>query len=361
MPVVKKVNRLNINGDKPLDPAGTGESSPSPQKTSNVVRPTNLIGQPGAIDRIFDMVDVYRAGLAPDGRPPGVFMLLGPTGTGKTHTVELVAEALHKDRRLMLQINCGELHSDHEVAKLIGAPPGYLGHRETSALLSQLALSRMQSEHSGATILLFDELEKAAPAALRMMLGILDKGQLRTGDNNTVYFKDCFIFFTSNIGAQEMARELEQPLGLPAPMHGDRREAIARIGNAALRRRFSPEFLNRIDHFINYNPLTRCDLNDILDVQIDELQQHFDKKLPNQHIDLVVTTTAREWLLDHGEPNRYGARELRRLIARHILQPVAALIVQERIAYPARLKVHVVGDMIRVEPVALKLSDAKEN
>src|SRR5690349_3968926 len=139
---------------------------------------------------------MFRAGLSPAGRPAGVFLLLGPTGTGKTRTVEALAEILHNGAGKVVKVDCGEFQSDHEVAKLIGAPPGYLGHRETRPVLTQEKLTEATSEHTDLSIVLFDEIEKAAPALTRLLLGVLDKATLRLGDNAEVNFENSLIFLT---------------------------------------------------------------------------------------------------------------------------------------------------------------------
>ena len=148
-----------------------------------------LVGQPEAIDIIVPYVQMYQAGLAPDGRPVGVVLLLGPTGTGKTRTVEALAEVLHGSSKNLLKIDCGEFQMEHEVAKLIGAPPGYLGHRETQPMLTQAKVNAVASEESEISLILFDEIEKAAPSMTRLLLGILDKATLRLGDNSSVNFE----------------------------------------------------------------------------------------------------------------------------------------------------------------------------
>src|SRR5260370_34520396 len=142
------------------------------------------------------------------GRSVGVFLLLGPTGTGKTRTVEALAAVLHGSEKQLLRVDCGEFQMEHEVAKLIGAPPGYLGHRETPPLLTQQKLGAVTSEASNLALVLFDEIEKAAPSMTRLLLGVLDKAMLRLGDNTFVNFERTLIFLTSNLGAHQMRKEI---------------------------------------------------------------------------------------------------------------------------------------------------------
>ena len=200
-----------------------------------------IVGQDDAIDVVVPYVEIYEAGLAPEGRPVGVFLLLGPTGTGKTKTVEALAEALHGSERNLLRIDCGEFQLEHEVAKLIGAPPGYLGHRETQPMISQQKLNAVTSERSSLSLVLFDEIEKAAPSMGRLLLGVLDKAALKLGDNSTVNFERSLIFMTSNLGAREMMSELRDRFGLAAALPSDAdQKKLQAIGVGAVRRRFSP-------------------------------------------------------------------------------------------------------------------------
>ena len=175
-----------------------------------------VVGQPQALTQIVPYVQMHQAGLSPEGRPAGVFLLLGPTGTGKTRTVEALADVLHGSEKHMLKVDCGEFQMEHEVAKLIGAPPGYLGHRETPPMLTQQKLTSVTSESSDLSLVLFDEIEKAAPSMTRLLMGVLDKAVLRLGDNTTVNFERALIFLTSNLGAREMRDHFRPGFGFEA-------------------------------------------------------------------------------------------------------------------------------------------------
>jgi ATP-dependent Clp protease ATP-binding subunit ClpA len=174
---------------------------------------SRVVGQPHAMGQIVPYVQMHQAGLAPEGRPVGVFLLLGPTGPGKTRTVEALAEVLHGSQRNLLRVDCGEFQMEHEVAKLIGAPPGYLGHRETQPLLTQQKLGAVASENCNLSLVLFDEIEKAAPSMTRLLLAVLDKAILRLGDNSSVNFERTLIFLTSNLGARAMRKEIHPDFG----------------------------------------------------------------------------------------------------------------------------------------------------
>jgi ATP-dependent Clp protease ATP-binding subunit ClpA len=288
----------------------------------------NLIGQPSAAQKILPFVEIFEVGLATGDRPAGVFLLLGPTGTGKTRTVESLAAAVHGSKRNILRIDCGEYQMEHEVARLIGAPPGYLGHRETQPMLSQARINAVASERSPLSILLFDEIEKAAPSLMRLLLGVLDRGILRLGDNNLVNLERTMIFMTSNLGAEAMQKELSPTLGFSAidaaadedrPIDLKRLEAI---GLAAARRKFSPEFMNRIDAVITYTPLDEKTLATILDMHLAQLQKHVDFSLAIRAFRFEVTPKLRRFLLETGTSRQYGARELKRVLHRMVLEPL---------------------------------------
>ncbi len=289
------------------------------------------------MSQIVPYVEMYQAGLAPENRPAGVFLLLGPTGTGKTRTVEALAEVLHGS----LRIDCGEFQMEHEVAKLIGAPPGYLGHRETTPMLTQQKLMSAASESSSLSLILFDEIEKAAPSMTRLLLGVLDKATLRLGDNTTVNFERSMIFLTSNLGAREMQREACPDFGFAAGVPGiASSKKLESIGMNAVRRKFAPEFVNRIDAVMTYHPLDRPSLESIIDQQIGELERHIDRRLMDRAFEMEVTDAARTWLLEKGTSVEYGARELKRAILRHVTQPLAAMVARGEIE---------AGDLARVD------------
>ena len=307
-----------------------------------------LVGQPAAIDAIVPYVEMHRASLAPEGRPAGVFLLLGPTGTGKTKTVEALADVLHGSPKKILKVDCGEFQMEHEVAKLLGAPPGYLGHRETQPLLTQQKVNGATSESCDLSIVLFDEIEKAAASVARLLLGVLDKAVLRLGDNTSVNFEKTMIFLTSNLGARAMNRELnpdfgfEALLGAPgsgvgAPGSGSFAK-LHSIGMTALRRNFSPEFMNRIDAVITYQPLSPEALAAILDKHVQDLQEHLDRRLGLNTFRLEVPARTRRFLLERGTSSEYGARELKRTIQRQLIQPLASLIAAGEIAPGARIR-----------------------
>ncbi|MCX6630675.1 MAG: AAA family ATPase [Candidatus Solibacter sp.] len=305
-----------------------------PLEDLSAVLSRKVVGQPAATRVIVPYIQMFQAGLAPEGRPVGVFLLLGPTGTGKTKTIEALAEVLHGSEKNLLKVDCGEFQLEHEVAKLIGAPPGYLGHRETQPMLTQQKLNAVTSEKCSLSLVLFDEIEKAAPSMTRLLLGVLDKGVLRLGDNSTVNFEKSLVFLTSNLGSREMMREINPEFGFQSVRSGDRSDLTSKlqgIGLGAVRKRFSPEFVNRIDCIITYQPLTVESLSTILDQHIVDLQNHVNTRLANRSFTLDVPFETRQFLLKHGTSAEYGARELNRTIHRFLTQPLATMVATNQI------------------------------
>ena len=302
-----------------------------------------VVGQSQAMNAIVPYVYMYQSGLAPEGRPAAIFLLLGPTGTGKTKTVEAIAELLHGSEKKLLKIDCGEFQMDHETAKLVGAPPGYLGHRETVPLLTQQQLIDATSEGCDLALVLFDEIEKAAPSITSLLLGILDKGILRLGDNSVVNFEKSLIFFTSNLGAREMLKEINPHIGFQSGSSTktpvDLTNKIQAIGLGAVRKRFSPEFVNRIDAVVTYRPLDAEALELILDHDVRNLQKHVNSRLGERCFQIEVTPESREFLLQKGVSQEYGARELKRTVHRELTQPLATMVARSEIGAGAMVRV----------------------
>jgi CheY-like chemotaxis protein len=315
-----------------------------------------VVGQPGALQHIVPYVQMHQAGLAPQGRPIGVFLLLGPTGTGKTRTVEVMAEVLHGSRQRYLRVDCGEFQLDHEVARLIGAPPGYLGHGETKPLLSQQRLATATSPACDISLVLFDEIEKAAPSLTQLLLGVLDQANLRLGDNTDVNFEKSLIFLTSNLGARQMMRELNPPIGFSSGTTRDQAELAGKleeISLGAVRKRFTPEFVNRIDAVVTYQPLGPESLAKILDQQIQGLRNHVSARLGERAFPLELTERAKEFLIQKGTSTEYGARELKRVVHRFLTQPLALIVAERRISagHGVMVDTSATGENLAVEVV----------
>src|ERR1700736_6717264 len=333
----QKMLRVNV----PLDPTRTGREAE--------ILETNLkkliVGQDEAIEQIVNIYQMNLTGMSAPGRPIGNFLFLGPTGSGKTRIVEATAEALLKNPRAVIKIDCAEFQHSHEIARLIGSPPGYLGHRETHPLLSQEVLNQYHTDTMKLSFVLFDEIEKASDALWNLLLGILDKATLTLGDNRKVDFSKVLIFMTSNIGAAEMSSLVSRKLGFSAAPLCDSNCApalsakLARAGVEAARRRFTPELLNRLDRIVVFKALGNEELNRIIDVELELVQQRVQAALANKPFFINVTDSARKFLLTEGIDLRYGARPLKRAIERLVVHPLSNLMASGQIQHQDRIRV----------------------
>jgi ATP-dependent Clp protease ATP-binding subunit ClpA len=347
--------RLN----KKLDPTQTGQDAEKLHADLH----RRIVGQDEAIDQIVNIYQMYLAGMNGPGRPIGNFLFLGPTGSGKTRLVEASAESLVGDARAIIKIDCAEFQHSHEIAKLIGSPPGYLGHRETHPLLSQEVLNQYHTEKIKLSFVLFDEIEKASDALWNLLLGILDKANLTLGDNRRVDFSHSMIFMTSNLGASEMGSILRPNLGFAASeierLHGsgevDDKTSIkiAKAGAEAARRKFTPEFMNRIDKVVVFKPLGQKELRKILGLELGILQQRIFNSSTTTPFVFSLSEPAKDYLLREGTDMKYGARHLKRAIDRALVQPMSNLIATQQVRG---------GDLIKVDfdNDASRLTFAKE-
>ena len=329
-----------------LDPTQKGRQA---EKLETRLREL-VVGQDDAIQQIVRAYQTNMAGLSPAGRPSGTFLFLGPTGSGKTRVVEATAESLLKNPRAVVKIDCAEYQHSHEIAKLIGSPPGYLGHRETHPLLSQEMLDQSHTEKLKLSLVLFDEIEKASDALWNLLLGILDKATLTLGDNRRVDFSSAMIFLTSNLGAAEMSSLLAPRLGFhasEADSVASKAKLSARIagaGIAAARRRFTPEFINRLDHIVVFKSLGEEQLRQIVEIELDLVQDRIEAAAAGCPFLINVTPSAREFLLVEGTDFRYGARHLKRAIERLLVQPLSNLLATGQIRRGDRVRVSHAGD-----------------
>jgi len=302
-----------------------------------------IVGQDAAVERVVEIYQMFLAGLNPQGRPVGNMLFLGPTGSGKTRVVEAMAEALFGDARACIKIDCAEFQHSHEIAKLIGSPPGYLGHRETHPLLTQEALNQWHTEKLKLSILLFDEIEKASDSLWQLLLGILDKATLTLGDNRRVDLSQCIIIMTSNLGAGEMSNLVDGGMGF-APkvpqVDSSLDEKINRTAVEAARRKFTPEFMNRIDKVVVFKTLRDEHLRQILEIELGMVQQRVLMASPANQFVFNCTSAVKNFLLQEGSDPKYGARHLKRAIERHLVFPMANLVATGQIR---------LGDFIRVD------------
>jgi ATP-dependent Clp protease ATP-binding subunit ClpA len=336
------MERLNI----PLNPGKTGRDAQSLETGLRRM----IVGQEEAIQQIVNIYQMNLTGLNPPGRPIGNFLFLGPTGSGKTRIVEATAEALLKNPRGVIKIDCAEFQHSHEIAKLIGSPPGYLGHRETHPLLSQEVLNQFHTETMKVSLVLFDEIEKASDALWNLLLGILDKATLTLGDNRKVDFSRAMIFMTSNLGASEMGNLLAPRMGFgvneaavkasTGVFDTETSDKIARTGVEAARRKFTPEFMNRLDKIVTFQPLGSEQLKKILDIELNLVQQRIFNSTADRAFVFTLSDTSKEFLLTEGTDLKYGARHLKRAIERILVQPMSNLIATDQVRG---------GDWIRVD------------
>ena len=305
-----------------------------------------IVGQEEGVQALVDLYQVFCAGLNSPGRPVGNLLFLGPTGSGKTRIVEAAAEILFGDPRTVIKVDCAEFQHSHEIAKLIGSPPGYLGHRETHPLITQEALAASHSDKLKLSFLLFDEIEKASDSLWQLLLGMLDKATLTLGDNRRVDLSQTVIFLTSNLGGGEITELMgggygfikagDTPKDKPA---AGLNEKVERTAVEAARRKFSPEFMNRLDKVVVFHPLQRDQLEEVLDIELTMVQQRVLETAKGQFL-FRVTESGRDFLLEEGTDQRYGARHLKRAIERHVVYPMANLLATEQVHF---------GDMICID------------
>ena len=302
-----------------------------------------IVGQDEAVQAVVDLYQVFRAGLNSPGRPVGNLLFLGPTGAGKTRVVEANAEVLFGDSRAVIKVDCAEFQHSHEIAKLIGSPPGYLGHRETHPLITQEALAQYHTDKLKISFLLFDEIEKASDALWQLLLGILDKATLTLGDNRRVDLSQTMIFMTSNLGGGEITELMTGGMGfapvVPAEAKPKLDEKVERTATEAAKRKFAPEFMNRIDKVVVFHPLRSEQLEQILEIELGMVQQRVLETAKGRFL-FRVTPAAREFLLREGTDLKYGARHLKRAIERHVVYPLASLLATEQV---------LLGDVISID------------
>jgi ATP-dependent Clp protease ATP-binding subunit ClpA len=295
---------------------------------------TKIVGQVEGVQALVDLYQVFRAGLNSPGRPVGNLLFLGPTGSGKTRIVEAAAEILFGDPRSIVKVDCAEFQHSHEIAKLIGSPPGYLGHRETHPLITQEALAQYHKEELKLSFLLFDEIEKASDALWQLLLGMLDKATLTLGDNRKVDLSQTVIFLTSNLGSGEITDLMEGGMGFIQPKDKPAAgldEKVERTAVEAARRKFSPEFMNRLDKVVVFHSLRREQLQEVLDIELGQVQQRVLDTANGQFL-FRVTDAGREFLLKEGTDQRYGARHLKRAIERNVVYPLANLLATDQVS-----------------------------
>jgi ATP-dependent Clp protease ATP-binding subunit ClpB len=305
-----------------------------------------IVGQERAVRRMSGLYQIFLAGMNPPNRPVGTMLFLGPTGSGKTRVIEAAAEVLFGDPNAVVKIDCAEFQHSHEIAKLIGSPPGYLGHRETSPMLTQENLDRMHTEETKLSLILFDEIEKASDSLWQLLLGILDKATLTLGDNRRVDFSHTMVIMTSNLGAREMSELISGGIGF-APGKGAAKDPsdtevdqkIYRTAVEAARRKFSPEFMNRIDKVVVFRSLKEHHLRQILDLELQAVQDRIMQSAGTKFV-FQCSDVAKDMLLKEGIDFKYGARHLKRAIERFLVYPLSNLVATNQVG---------LGDLVNVD------------
>jgi len=338
---VTKTKDIDNVGTVFLDP---DQKSPRAQDFEERLS-ARIVGQERAVRRMSGLYQIFLAGMNPPNRPIGTMLFLGPTGSGKTRVIEAAAEVLYGDPNAVVKIDCAEFQHSHEIAKLIGSPPGYLGHRETSPMLTQENLDRMHTDDMKVSLVLFDEIEKASDSLWQLLLGILDKATLTLGDNRRVDFSKTMVIMTSNLGAREMSELISGGIGF-APGKGAKNpqdtevdQKIYRTAVEAARRKFSPEFMNRIDKVVVFRSLKEHHLRHILDLELQAVQDRIMQSAGTKFV-FQCSETAKEMLLKEGLDFKYGARHLKRSVERFLVYPLSNLVATGQIG---------LGDLVHVD------------
>jgi len=339
----QEIDKLNDTmGTVFLDP---DQKSPRAQEFEERLS-ARIVGQERAVRRMSGLYQIFLAGMNPRNRPIGTMLFLGPTGSGKTRVIEAAAEALYNDANAIVKIDCAEFQHSHEIAKLIGSPPGYLGHREPSPMLTQENLDRMHTDDLKLSLVLFDEIEKASDSLWQLLLGILDKATLTLGDNRRVDFSRSMVIMTSNLGAREMSELISGGIGFAPgkggksnPNDNDVDQKIYRTAVEAARRKFSPEFMNRIDKVVVFRSLKEHHLRKILDLELQDVQNRIMLSGGTKFV-FQCSDTAKETLLKEGLDLKYGARHLKRSVERFLVYSLSNLVATNQIG---------LGDLVYVD------------
>ena len=339
--MVAAMERETTHNTVLLDP---DQKSPRAQEFEEKLA-ARIVGQERAVRRMSGLYQIYLAGMNPPNRPVGTMLFLGPTGSGKTRVVEAAAEVLFGDPNAVIKIDCAEFQHSHEIAKLIGSPPGYLGHRETSPMLTQENLDRYHTEENKLSLVLFDEIEKASDSLWQLLLGILDKATLTLGDNRRVDFSKAMVVMTSNLGAREMSELISGGIGFAPKQNGKNPhdsevdQKIYRTAVEAARKKFSPEFMNRIDKVVVFRSLKEHHLMQILELELAAVQDRIMKSAGTKFV-FQCSPAAKDFLLEEGIDFKYGARHLKRAIERFLVYPLSNLVATDQVG---------LGDLVHVD------------
>lgn len=304
-----------------------------------------VVGQEEAVVKTTEAIQKFMAGLNDSERPVANILLLGPTGTGKTRLVESVCEVLFGDPKGMVRIDCAEFKNSHETAKILGAPPGYIGHSDTKVQITQEKLDKTHNEEIKLSVLLLDEIEKAHDSFWELLLGIFDKGHLTDNKGGVVDFTNTLIFMTSNLGARESVNALEGGVGFVTNYVTD--ERLKSISVEAASKHFSPEFMNRIDHVITFQHLGHESLRQILDIETGNIQKRILSSKQMAKFVFNCSEPVKEFLIKEGTSRRYGARYLKRTLEKYLVNSIANFMLTLQVE---------LGDLVEVTLVDGKMT-----
>jgi ATP-dependent Clp protease ATP-binding subunit ClpB len=292
-----------------------------------------IVGQDEALDKLSEIVQTYKAGFHQKGKPLANVIFLGPSGSGKTHCVETLSHILFGKKKAFFKMDMGEFQNGSTVATLVGSPPGYLGFKESSPYISQEKLDKFQTSEYPVNIMLLDEIEKACDPIFQLLLGILDKATLTTSTGEIIDFSNTIIFMTSNLGSESIVNADKQGIGFTHNVAKKLDSQIKKTALKALEKKFSPEFVNRLDHSVVFNVLSEDSIRQILDLELLEVKQRIFTSKPHTKFTFTCTDKAKDFLLAEGYSPRYGARELKRVINKHITNPLASLMMSGQLSF----------------------------
>lgn len=305
-----------------------------------------VVGQSPTLQQITQIYQIINAGIANGIKPIGVFMLMGPTGTGKTHTVEAFAKIAMGDERKFIKINCAEMKLKHSVNKVLGAPAGYIGHK-TKTVVNAGAIKEVTHPKKNFWILLLDEIEKAHQAFYQILLEVFDKAQLRDGKNRIIDYSRCIIFMTSNLGVAPI-KKIEGFSSGTKDKSVNKQDAKKLAGdqqyNEALEKRFSPEFLNRIDYFSVYHKLSTRELRTIVGLEVQKIENRINKA-KNTSISIKCTDSVLDQLIEIGNNPEFGARPIKRVLEKKIIEPFSLFLTTNQIKGDDKIYIDCVNDI----------------
>ena len=310
---------------------------------------SKVIGQEEALNLTSNVIQTYKAGFNNKSKPLAVSLFLGPTGTGKTRTIEALAETLFGSEKAFFKIDCGEFQNSSSVSTLLGAAPGYIGHKSGEPFISQAKLDKYKTKDYPINILLLDEIEKAHESVLQLFLGVLDKATLKTNTGEVIDFSHTIIFMTSNLGAEGITNADKIALGFDGRMDKKKTIQIHKAATVAAEKFFKPEFMNRIDHTVVFNSLTYESIQQILALELQFVRKTIFTSNSHIKFTFICTPAVDEFLLSKGYSEKFGARKLKREIGKLVTDKLASLMMSGQIGFGDLIILSLRGDTIVYE------------